>query len=911
MNCETTKRLMAAVAMLYAAGGAQVTPILAVAMLSAATTHAQVQIGKGVQIGGSSSGGATTPATSAPLKGTGVLNGVAPAAASDIVSLFPGTGPCFLKSDGTCAPGGGAPAGTNNDLQLFGTSTSFAADTGNLTNNSATHNFRQKRLNGIPYAGNYTTGSNGIPNAFTALGGSGVIINDSENAGDTTEFGAGTNSTIIDLQNGTLGHRLHNCIANPFIGPGGGAVLPCESDMAFFDTTINPVGTGLQSFRSTSTFTSGPGINNGNIGATDSGWSVDIGQWWEHDAFRDGISSGLTVQGNKRSLGDFQGEESRVWTMGGNTDISGEGVNNLSLQGGEAPFYPAGTITTTTGTGDVVPVVSVTHPIASGSYMFDTQTAAAVGALGAAGSSPWSESTYLSVLPTTAAVLTPSTGDCKTLDDVHLPTIAGTPQSATFRCTVGALGPVTTGFAFLTSINSLSEGIIITSAPAPVGGVQTIVATTSLSHFAGSNLIQGGTHGCMSFDANLSVNGWRSSYTVFGASDSTHMIYGYLTAGGVSGNTIPMLGNEPETLSAPNNGFHIYPCAQVAYVNLAPSTFGTTAHLRQNDVAWHNGDSVELPHNPAVNMHSIVSDHVAYSPTSGVGSGNIGVTFHGFGITGNYQPFFIRNGNADSMYFGHGGWAKAPTAMSVIGPYSIGLNFAQAPDNGQHIININDGGVGGYNLASTAAGRINVAPNLYTFSQSVAIAATLSAPNLTVSTASDFSGTTTIHRDLSFAGFHQVDVYSDLTTPAALVVQDITAGTFPLIVRNDSTGQQQGLEVPSGACHQWDSGTGGGGTPDSYLCRPSANTYDFGSTAGGTNGTINAGKINVTGTGPSTIQIGTNVFSALPACTSGTEGTQAPVTDSTAATWGATITGGGTNHILAYCDGTAWTVAAK
>lgn len=52
-------------------------------------------------------------------------------------------------------------------------------------------------------------------------------------------------------------------------------------------------------------------------------------------------------------------------------------------------------------------------------------------------------------------------------------------------------------------------------------------------------------------------------------------------------------------------------------------------------------------------------------------------------------------------------------------------------------------------------------------------------------------------------------------------------------------------------------------------------------------------------------------FSTLPACASGGEGSMNPVTDSTTVTWGATVTGGGSSHILAYCDGTNWTVAAK
>lgn len=49
-------------------------------------------------------------------------------------------------------------------------------------------------------------------------------------------------------------------------------------------------------------------------------------------------------------------------------------------------------------------------------------------------------------------------------------------------------------------------------------------------------------------------------------------------------------------------------------------------------------------------------------------------------------------------------------------------------------------------------------------------------------------------------------------------------------------------------------------------------------------------------------------FANLPA--SPVEGMMQAVTDSTTATWGATITGGGSNHVLAYYNGTNWTVAA-
>lgn len=50
------------------------------------------------------------------------------------------------------------------------------------------------------------------------------------------------------------------------------------------------------------------------------------------------------------------------------------------------------------------------------------------------------------------------------------------------------------------------------------------------------------------------------------------------------------------------------------------------------------------------------------------------------------------------------------------------------------------------------------------------------------------------------------------------------------------------------------------------------------------------------------------VFSGLPA---GVEGSMAVVTDASVNTWGTVIAGGGANRVLAYYNGTAWTVAAK
>jgi hypothetical protein len=52
---------------------------------------------------------------------------------------------------------------------------------------------------------------------------------------------------------------------------------------------------------------------------------------------------------------------------------------------------------------------------------------------------------------------------------------------------------------------------------------------------------------------------------------------------------------------------------------------------------------------------------------------------------------------------------------------------------------------------------------------------------------------------------------------------------------------------------------------------------------------------------------------ALPTCGSATapEGSLASVTDANSNVWGAGVAGGGANHILAYCDGSGWTISGK
>jgi hypothetical protein len=73
-------------------------------------------------------------------------------------------------------------------------------------------------------------------------------------------------------------------------------------------------------------------------------------------------------------------------------------------------------------------------------------------------------------------------------------------------------------------------------------------------------------------------------------------------------------------------------------------------------------------------------------------------------------------------------------------------------------------------------------------------------------------------------------------------------------------------------------------------------------------------KASVTAEGLHTVasQVSSYGFSGIPACNGAAEGTRIAITDANTATWGATITGGsGGNHVMAYCNGTDWTVAGK
>lgn len=125
-------------------------------------------------------------------------------------------------------------------------------------------------------------------------------------------------------------------------------------------------------------------------------------------------------------------------------------------------------------------------------------------------------------------------------------------------------------------------------------------------------------------------------------------------------------------------------------------------------------------------------------------------------------------------------------------------------------------------------------------------------------------------------------------------------------------------------------GTGNGYSGVLNFVGSGANTVGIGVTTGGAGGyTIRLPAANSTANGQvlshfgglgasdpvlvwsDQAQVAVVAVAGLPACNNATEGMERGVTDSNTATWGATVAAGGANHVLAYCDGTLWTVAGK
>jgi hypothetical protein len=172
----------------------------------------------------------------------------------------------------------------------------------------------------------------------------------------------------------------------------------------------------------------------------------------------------------------------------------------------------------------------------------------------------------------------------------------------------------------------------------------------------------------------------RSSYYAFGSLTGTDLIYGVNVAGGLTNNTLPMVGNEAAVADGgASSGFHLYPGAEV--VNNTDQHFACT--LEQNGVAWANGDLVENPHYPIWGGQTLWITRTQQTPNaSSTGMGGFHLDLNGTGIGGGVTAIQVRSNNPSTMYAADSGPLAAPAGIELLGFYSDGLFMSNAPQSG-------------------------------------------------------------------------------------------------------------------------------------------------------------------------------------------------------------------------------------
>lgn len=146
------------------------------------------------------------------------------------------------------------------------------------------------------------------------------------------------------------------------------------------------------------------------------------------------------------------------------------------------------------------------------------------------------------------------------------------------------------------------------------------------------------------------------------------------------------------------------------------------------------------------------------------------------------------------------------------------------------------------------------------------------------------------------------------------LTNDLSNAVFAATQNNSATANTTLINIPNSAVLR----SLGAGSAGLFIGASAASTGITFFT-GGTATTNKRGQIGSTGgwcignctadAGSGAITFNPQAFGSLPSCVAGLEGAVAEVNDSTANTFGATISGSGSNKVLAHCNGTNWTVA--
>jgi len=412
----------------------------------------------------------------------------------------------------------------------------------------------------------------------------------------------------------------------------------------------------------------GPGSDVGFVGTLPSSYQPETTSKtiYEGGFYRRlGISQGESANFNVRAAGDSAWKYVYGSMDCGWVSASSEGCSMIKMNGTQNTSYPVGTVTSTTGTGDRSPVLSV-NDLSPGNYLLLTQSAVDTGTIMDNGnpSQPGSVrfgSTFLYTLQV-SSTLTPS-AVCTTTTDVAQSFPVQTLLTHTVGCTA-IQGTVNTtnnnGYAWIISQNGNPEQIRITA-------VSPLTFQSQKPHIVGSLIIQGGTHGFMSDDPDVI---WRTSYFMFGAADSSHYICGLLEAG-IFSSCPPILGSQQTIVGST---YHVVDGAEI----LSVDTNGANEILETNNVPWTAGAAVENPANAAALEQDIFLQTTGNTMSiPGSGTAAMSLRLAGNNVSRGNMVFEIQNfvdtQGGTPRYNFNGGHMQAPNSINLFGPFANGI----------------------------------------------------------------------------------------------------------------------------------------------------------------------------------------------------------------------------------------------
>lgn len=438
----------------------------------------------------------------------------------------------------------------------------------------------------------------------------------------------------------------------------------------------------------------GSGWSFGNIG----GWTVAANVNSEFISMQRGIHQDVSLITAKRAVGDTAGIYMYTFSDGGVSATSDEGVTGITCQvyeGSQNGGYFHGTVSSTSGTGDINPVLAFTSGNAwttDGAFLLNISKGSISGNLTGFGNvavnlttNLGSQATYLNSLPV-SNTLPKSTAIGVVTSAITPPiTTADSPQIMTVTtriCEINSSFPLFTVGSIVTVggrnypeqskiITAVNNGDGTQTLTLKLRNPQTVDSVVGLSAI----IFQGGIQGqYISFDQNIAFSGMRSSYYAYGSLTGSDLIYYVNVAGGeISGVQLPQIGSEAATTTG---GYHLYPGAEV----VKNATTGFVCTLEQNGVAWATNDVVENPHYPVGGGGALNILKSQQTPTN-PSFGSVVASFVGFGPGfGNGSSIVsVTNGVPSASYTPQGGPLGPPRALNLSGTFQNLMYATLAP----------------------------------------------------------------------------------------------------------------------------------------------------------------------------------------------------------------------------------------